>query len=490
MLYDPLGPRSGGANARGPRGYRSAKTYVSSSNSSRAVVNKWTSSISLQEQGAAARRQQRAQHAPDVLEVHPALFPGVDLAVAARIGAADALERGVVAAAVDDAGRKIDEAVVARVHPVVHPGLEDVEVPFAAHVVRLHVVQPVEEAREPAQLRVLGLADRTRVGAKVDVGEEGILAALRCLLARKVVELAKVAHAGRLDGAATPPAAPLHVGTRFAAYVQLGQGGVLAAARAAPPRAGTLVVLVEAAGSVQQAGIARALVDGANHVRRVVGRAGQHLWRHACGGRRRAKVDTAARHAIERRRPLFGLVPAGPLGGAPSRHVPPGRLGNRRPWRAEEGRRRAVPLRRRSRHHHHVGVDGALDLLGRDGLARLGVEHAAGGAAVALVALAELAARRRGGVDLARRAALGAHHVKGALLAPVVLVAGVVLDRLLHRLRQEGGEVGEADGVLARAGGAGDEGAPRHTARGHLLERADHVGPKVLLAVLPASARR
>ena len=102
----------------------------------------------------------------------------MDLAVAARIGAADALERRVVAAAVDDAGRKIDEAVVARVHPVVHPGLEDVEVPFAAHVVRLHVVQPVEEAREPAQLRVLGLADRARVGAKVDVGEEGVLAAL------------------------------------------------------------------------------------------------------------------------------------------------------------------------------------------------------------------------------------------------------------------------------------------------------------------------
>ena len=71
------------------------------------------------------------------------------------------------------------------------------------------------------------------------------------------------------------------------------------------------------------------------------------------------------------------------------------------------------------------------------------------------------AARRRGGVDLARRAALGAHHVEGALLAPVVLVARVVLDRLLHRLREEGRHVGEAVTVAGGIGtGAGSGEAP------------------------------
>ena len=96
------------------------------------------------------RRQRRLHRLPDHPEVIAPLITRVQLAVAARVRAARAFVRRIVAAAVDDARREIDECVVVDVGTVIDPLLERVGVARAACVVGLHVRDPVEEASDPA----------------------------------------------------------------------------------------------------------------------------------------------------------------------------------------------------------------------------------------------------------------------------------------------------------------------------------------------------
>mmetsp|Transcript_16490 Transcript_16490/g.35735 ORF Transcript_16490/g.35735 Transcript_16490/m.35735 type:complete len:410 (+) Transcript_16490:105-1334(+) len=386
--------------------------------------------------------------------------------------------RRVVAAAVDDARREVDERVVGLARAAVDPRVQRLEVPRATHVVRLHVIEPVEEASDPPQLGVIVAADGLGVGAEVDLREERLAPAVLRLLAQKVIELAEVAHACRLDGAAPPPAAPLDVSARLAAHDELGVGGVLAAAFARLPVARTLVVHVHAALAGQQAGIARALVHRRLHVRKVVGVLVEHFGRHVGRGRARTVVKLAARRRVERRLEDVALVPRGTLAGAPAAIVPARRLGYDGARRAEKRRRRAVPSRVRLCDDHHVRVDGALQVLCANRLARLRVDHV--GALVVLVRLPQLAACRRGRVRGA------AHAVDDGLVRPVVLVACVVLDRLMHRLRDEGGEIGEAIQLALLVVSARVEGEPGDTCCRHLGERRHHVLPCVDLARLPA----
>lgn len=70
-----------------------------------------------------------------------------------------------MAATVDDAAGHVDQAVIGRARTIVDPCLEGAQVAGSAHVIGLHVVQPVKEPREPLELRVL----RMRAGG---MGEE------------------------------------------------------------------------------------------------------------------------------------------------------------------------------------------------------------------------------------------------------------------------------------------------------------------------------
>ena len=74
----------------------------------------------------------------------------------------------------------------------------------AAHIVRLHRLEPVEEAGDPFQVRMVLAADDSRIFAKVDARIESGALALRCLGTDEVVELPKVTDARRLNHTARP----------------------------------------------------------------------------------------------------------------------------------------------------------------------------------------------------------------------------------------------------------------------------------------------
>mmetsp|Transcript_49883 Transcript_49883/g.82094 ORF Transcript_49883/g.82094 Transcript_49883/m.82094 type:complete len:267 (+) Transcript_49883:837-1637(+) len=81
-----------------------------------------------------------------------------------------------------------------------------------------------------------------------------------------------------------------------------------------------------------------------------------------------------------------------------------------------------------------------------------------------------------------RRAPSFLHHV---VVAPVILVASVVLNGFLHALSQEGGHVYEAVDVV---GVAQPKLQLTHTSAGHQLHSLNHVGPGVDIGRKPTSA--
>mmetsp|Transcript_30316 Transcript_30316/g.51818 ORF Transcript_30316/g.51818 Transcript_30316/m.51818 type:complete len:202 (-) Transcript_30316:2457-3062(-) len=197
------------------------------------------------------------------------------------------------------------------------------------------------------------VADRSGVAAEVNLGEQRVAAAVGCLLACKVVELAEIAHACRLDGTSPPPAAPFDVASRFPAHFELRPAAILAATGAGLPASGAVVVHVHAALACHQAGLAGTLVVrvlDVVEVRRVLG---EHLLGNVARRIARAVVDLAARHRVERRREMLVLVPLDALSRAPAGDVPTRGLWYNLLRRAEERRRGAVPLGVRLRGQHH-----------------------------------------------------------------------------------------------------------------------------------------
>mmetsp|Transcript_28125 Transcript_28125/g.65703 ORF Transcript_28125/g.65703 Transcript_28125/m.65703 type:complete len:325 (-) Transcript_28125:541-1515(-) len=298
----------------------------------------------------AARRDEVA---PRVVEVEPPAVGGVHLAVATRVGAARPLVRRVVAAAVDDAGAEIDERVVVDAAAVVDPRFEHVHVvarlPIGGDdIVRLHLGDPEVLAGDPLDLWVGLGAHHVGRGAEVDVVQVRLAQRLR-LGADEVVELAEVAHARRLDGAAPPPAAALHISPwPLASGRSVRRVGASTRRQASDvarlPEARPVVGHVEAASSRHQLVLARPLVDRALHVRDVVRRVREDLWRHVGGGVGRPVVDLTAGHRTEGLGKQLVLVPRGARVWAPAVVVPPRHVVDLAPWRAEERSGCSIPL--------------------------------------------------------------------------------------------------------------------------------------------------
>merc|ERR1719401_2610540 len=127
--------------------------------------------------------------------------PEVFLPVLLSIQHTRATIRRIVAATIHDSRRTVDEPVVHTAHSTIDPGLQLVDVVVWTGVtvfsssrgVGLHCVQPVEEASDPLQLwwRAL-LADRVRIAAEVDLGEQSISAFVSCSLAQVEFNLPKL----------------------------------------------------------------------------------------------------------------------------------------------------------------------------------------------------------------------------------------------------------------------------------------------------------
>merc|ERR1719418_270995 len=128
--------------------------------------------------------------------------------------------RRIVAAAIHDARRAIDEPHIGSVQSTIDPSLELVDVIIWGGVpilscrsgIGLHRGQPIEEASDPLQLWWRArLADRIRVGAEIYLGEQSIPTFVSGSLAQVIIQLTKVANSGRLDHAAAPPTASLQI---------------------------------------------------------------------------------------------------------------------------------------------------------------------------------------------------------------------------------------------------------------------------------------
>ena len=157
--------------------------------------------------------------------------------------------------------------MVVDLHSALNPCVERVQVLCAAHLIRLDSLEPVEEAGDPLEVGgPISAADDLGVGAEVDLRVEGRLAAGLRLGAKEVVELSKVAHAGRLDDAASPPAAAFDVSAGLAADGEVGVGRILTASLTALPAARALVCHVHAALASHETGFAGALVGGELHI--------------------------------------------------------------------------------------------------------------------------------------------------------------------------------------------------------------------------------
>merc|ERR550539_1979810 len=128
--------------------------------------------------------------------------------------------RWIVAATIHDARRAVDEPHIRGVESTVDPGFELVDVVIWGGIpviscrsgIGLHRVQPIEKASDPLQLRRRArLANRIRVGAEVDLGEQSIPAFNSGSSAQVVIQFTEVANSGRLDDAATPPTTSLQI---------------------------------------------------------------------------------------------------------------------------------------------------------------------------------------------------------------------------------------------------------------------------------------
>eukprot|EP00962_Isochrysis_galbana_P056443 scaffold28403_cov112-Isochrysis_galbana.AAC.3 len=273
----------------------------------------------------------------------------------------------------------------------------------------------------------------------------------------------------RLDCATPPPAAALDVNARLAADQEVRQRAILASAGARLPRARLLVGLVHAALALHEARVACPLADGGLDVVEVRRLLGQNLGRDV--------GDVAARRGVERRRESGALVPVSAGGWAPTTHIPARRLRQDRARRAKQWGWRSIPLSARGGDYDHVRIDLALQLRRRDRLTCLRVDSLAAG--VILVALSQLAARGSGWVNFPAGAAPLSDHVDGVLRAPIVLVARVVLDGLLHGLREECGQVGKpVVAGVASPGRSSEECAAADADRRHLFDCLDHVNPE------------
>merc|ERR1719468_1064723 len=304
--------------------------------------------------------------------------------------------RWIVAAAIHDARRAIDEPHVRTAHSTIDPGLQLVDVVVCAGVpvfsgsrgVSLHRVQPVEEASDPLELwGATRRTDRIRVGAEVDLREQSIPAFSSSSLAQIVIQLAEIANSRRLDDAAAPPAASLQIRASFwlPEEWRCWVGAPLAVAELPATCLLTLVVLASPC-----------LIDISK----------------VC-----VQVDIG---------PVEFLATCG----APTPIVPSGRLRNLGLGSTEHVRRRPIPICPRVRAELHVRIHRAghlapsqLVLLRR--------------ALVVLVGLLQLAASGSRGID----GPTGLLHRPS--VTPVVLIAGIVLDRLFHALRKESRDVDE-----------------------------------------------
>mmetsp|Transcript_32338 Transcript_32338/g.69240 ORF Transcript_32338/g.69240 Transcript_32338/m.69240 type:complete len:216 (+) Transcript_32338:1204-1851(+) len=145
--------------------------------------------------------------------------------------------------------------------------------------------------------------------------------------------------------------------------------------------------------------------------------------------------------------------------------VPPRSLGNLGLWCAEQLGRRSVPCRLRRGPHLHIRVH----ITGHLAASNLVLFS---GACVVLVGLRQLPTSSRRGVG---RASSFRHSGR---VAPVVFVAGVVSDRLLHALGQEGCDV---DQSVLHVSSSSTHPKLRRTnaAGGHYLDGLHHVRPGV-----------
>mmetsp|Transcript_9945 Transcript_9945/g.20892 ORF Transcript_9945/g.20892 Transcript_9945/m.20892 type:complete len:263 (-) Transcript_9945:366-1154(-) len=124
-----------------------------------------------------------------------------------------------VASSVHNPGHAVDEpSVRASVrHARVDKGLELVDIIPAAHVIRLHRIHPIKQARHPFKLWMLvARANRLRIAAKVDAGVHGGATFSLRTCAEEVVELSKVTHSSRLNHTASPVATAFNVRPRLA----------------------------------------------------------------------------------------------------------------------------------------------------------------------------------------------------------------------------------------------------------------------------------
>merc|ERR1719362_669230 len=128
--------------------------------------------------------------------------------------------RWIVAAAIHDARRAVDEPHIRAVQSTIDPSLELVDVIIWVGVpvvscgrgIGLHRIQPIEEASDPLQLWWrTHLADRIRVAAEVYLGEQSIPAFVSGSLAQVIIQLTEIANSGRLDDATAPPTAALQI---------------------------------------------------------------------------------------------------------------------------------------------------------------------------------------------------------------------------------------------------------------------------------------
>mmetsp|Transcript_90238 Transcript_90238/g.255489 ORF Transcript_90238/g.255489 Transcript_90238/m.255489 type:complete len:289 (+) Transcript_90238:591-1457(+) len=167
------------------------------------------------------------------------------------------------------------------------------------------------------------------------------------------------------------------------------------------------------------------------------------------------------------------MAPAA-LRSAPGRAVvPAGGLRHLRSRSAEESRRRTIPAGLRDRTHLHVGVHVAGHLAARSGIL-------ARGALVVLVGLVQLAAGRGSRVGGA------ACLLDDSLVTPVVLVARIILDGLLHALCQECRNIHKP--ITCVIAVAEPQLGAANPSCSHQPNCLNHVWPRVDVGLLPAVA--
>jgi len=358
----------------------------------------------------------------------------------------------VVATTVHDARGAIDEVMIIRSHAIIDKRLELVGVVPPARAVRLHRVEPVEKACHPLEItRAGGFADCSRVLAEIDLRIERLYTPISRAPTHVEVELTEVADSRCLDDASSPPTAALEISAAFG----------LAEQRRLRTRACTIAAtwtLVFPAARLDT-GVVLATSSRIDIFEVLV------------------KIDILA----ERR-----LIPPATRCWAPrGLEVPTWRFGDLRFGCAEKLRGRPIPSRLRLSTHYHVVVDftshASFSVCRRCGRVFVGI------ASIVLVGLVKLPTCRGGGVHSKEVLALGHCVCDDRLIAPIVLVARVVFDRLFHALCEERRDVDKPVLVVI-------DGVPQpqlgiaHAGLCHLDHSRDHVRPSVDVGFDPTAA--